>query len=100
MNEERVLHSIETDGAWNVAVLEYGITHRVLRVALFREHFIRRIELTGGDSQFEGSLELGPVQMKIIRDGSGQPIGLDASGGAFRWRFSRLAVLDRRGGTP
>ncbi len=83
------------NSAWHIAVVEYGISHRVMRVAFYRDHFLNRIEFVGGGSELVGRLETGPVLIAVVYDASGQVIGIDAQDGSFTWRFSRLRWADR-----
>lgn len=57
---------IEDDGPWHVAVIEYGMTHGVMRLALHHGDYPLHKELVCGDvAHFSGDLMGGPYELSL-----------------------------------
>lgn len=57
---------VNSRGNWFVWVLEYGITHGVMRLALHEGDFPRHHELVcGGAIAFRGKLQGGPYRLRL-----------------------------------
>ena len=60
---------IELSDSWHVWVLEYGITHAVMRLALHRGDYPMHQEVVcGGATAFVGELQGGPYKLSLVSD--------------------------------
>jgi hypothetical protein len=63
MDVEQILKSRE---AWYLWVIEYGITHSVMRIALHQGDYPQHHELVCGDARtFHGALQGGPYRLRL-----------------------------------
>jgi hypothetical protein len=84
------------DGSpWHLWVMEYGITHRRMRLSLHRDHFLERTELMCGDvTYFRGEVG-GPARViRLIEEPEVAVLRDDA--GELELRLMRLALHAER----
>jgi len=90
---------LATAEAWFVWVMEYGITHHLMRLALHTGDYPRCIEVICADaSHFEGSLQCGPYRLRIIEHTTptGAETVLVGNEGELRIRCRTLEIVRRR----
>jgi hypothetical protein len=85
---------IEGRESWHAWVIDYGITHSIMRIALHQGDFPRHHELVcGGVSFFRGPLQGGPYRLRIeIAPGQSGPHTLRDDAGQFEVVCSSIDV--------
>jgi hypothetical protein len=87
------------DSAWYVWVLEYGITHHLMRLALHVGDYPRGLEVMCSDaSYFRGPFQGGPYKLNLLEGATGTMVEttLESSDGEFRLRGGAFKILRRR----
>jgi hypothetical protein len=87
------------DGAWYVWVLEYGMTHHLMRLAFHMGDYPRSVEVMCSEaSYFCGPLQGGPYRLQLIQDAAGNVAEstLESTDGALRLRGGAFKIVRRR----
>jgi hypothetical protein len=88
----RIEEVLGKENSWHVWVIEYGITHSVMRVALHQGDYVQRTEVICGDvREFRGALQGGPYHLRLEADASGV-IRLFDSDGRFELLCGRISL--------
>ena len=93
MESQELQQLLETQPTWHVAILEYGMTHSVMRIALHQGDFPRYNEvILGGVVTFHGAMQGGPYRLQIrAPDAEGQMIIVDEQG-QFEVQCTRITM--------
>ena len=83
---------LATRREWYAWVIEYGITHSVMRIAIHEGDFPNHHELICGDVRtFRGAMQGGPYRLRLTTGDNGLLELIDQAG-AFELRCGRIAI--------